>query len=150
MSDVQWQSAKQLWIHLVLPELPTHLCLKLSYTSLLVTLVGDSKVCGMDTLSVPHNRPDDLGLRRDWKKVEPQKFLFCQHALLFQLDDSAFPMPFLDYGAVISPEDPRRIQFPWSFMWPWIIIPLPVQRLIIQPRASFIIFFFQTLFLPQC
>ena len=36
-----------------------------SRTSLLVTLAGDSKVCCMDTLSIPHNRPDDLGLLRD-------------------------------------------------------------------------------------
>ena len=91
-----------------------------------------------------------LSRSRDWKKVEPQEFLSHQHALPFQLDNSAFPMPFLDYGALISPEDPCRIQFPWSLMWPWIIIPLPVQGLIIQPRSSFFFFFFQTLFFPQC
>lgn len=130
---------------MVLPELLIHLRWKPSCTSSPVSLAGDSNSLLYGYSFCPLLLAWKFGLLGEWKKVEPEKYLSCQHALLFQLGGSAFPMPFLDYGALVNPEDPRSTQFPWRFVWPWIIVPLPVQRLIIQPGA---IFFFSNLIPP--
>lgn len=69
---------------------------------------------------------DGLGTKG---KVEPLKYLPLN--LPFS-GSCASPRPFVHYETRLTRGDPRRMQFSWSFVWPWSTVPLPVQRLIIQ------------------
>lgn len=141
MNDVQWQSTKPLQIHVVLPVFPIYLwserdfvLKKQSYLLHPSPWLETIGLCCADVLSVPNYCSEGLGLLGDLRELEPLIYLPSQPASLFQSACSAFPVPFLDYGVLVNPEDPGRIQFPSSFVWPQIIVPFPVQRLIIQTR----------------
>lgn len=73
-------------------------------------------VCCVAVLSVPYYCSEGLGLLGDHKELEPLKYLSSQPTLLFWSACFEFPMPFLDYGILVNPEDPGRIQFLSSFV----------------------------------